>query len=240
MAVVRRIQGDTRIIPVKLDLDRSEVPVPLQAIKWVSVDDPANFAEPLREVLDAIYSRSSKPPLGPAPGFADIVTPEITNLNQTDKVVLKILFDRATEGDYFSIGTDIPKRRAADLGIPEAGFMESLDMLRSEGYLDFKKMIGGWVPDVTLTWSAVESACKAWVPNYKQRVRRICAEVVNRENGVNNKKLGEEINEPFWLVTHVFDGLADQGLVQISQTFVGYRSLSIWQISPQLKRQLRT
>ncbi|MGH9364208.1 MAG: toll/interleukin-1 receptor domain-containing protein [Thermoanaerobaculia bacterium] len=239
VAVVRRIQGETRIIPVKLDLDRSDVPVPLQAIKWVSVDDPANFAEPLREVLDAIYGRSNKPPLGPAPGFADIVTPDIPNLNQTDKVVLKILFDRAIEGDYFSIDTDIPKRRAADLGIPEASFMESLDILRSEGYLDFKKMIGGSVPNVTLTWRAAESACKAWVPNYEQRVKRICAEVVNREHGVNNKKLGDEISEHFWLINHVFDGLANQGLIQVSQAFVGYRSLSIWQVSPQLKRKFQ-
>jgi TIR domain len=72
LAVVRRIEGETRIIPINLGLERHEIPPALQAIRWVSVADPDNFQAALDEVLDAIFQRSRKPSLGPAAGFTDV------------------------------------------------------------------------------------------------------------------------------------------------------------------------
>lgn len=239
-AVIERIEGETRIIPVNLGLTRDEVPAPLRAIKWVSVPDPGNLQSTLDEVLDAIFQRSRKPPLGPSPGFTDVATPELPNLAHSDVVVLKSLFDFATEGDYFSVGTEIPRERTAALGVSEQAFLDALEVLRSEGYISFERSSGG-ILVVDVTRLGVEECCKAWIPDYDKRVRGILAEIVNRPegSGPENKSLAEELGEPFWLTTHVFDSLAVQGLVKTGQVFVGYRSLSVRWVSPQLKRQLR-
>ncbi len=242
LAVVKRIEGETRIIPVSLGIAREEIPAALRAIKWVSVPDPGNFQAALDEVLDAIFQRSRKPPLGASPGFTEVAIPDLPNLAHSDVVVLKALFNFATEGDYFSISPETPKQRTAGLGISQQAFVDGLEVLRSEGYVSFQRLIGGGIAVVELTRFAVEECCKAWIPGYDERVRRILSEIVNRPegSGPQNKSLAEELGEPFWLITHVFDSLADRGLVKTSQAFVGYRRLLVWWVSPQLKRQLRT
>lgn len=241
LAVVNRIEGETRIIPINLGLDRNQVPAALRSMRWITVSDANNLQPVVEEVLDAVFQRSRKPPLGPAPGFTDVAIPDLPSLAHSDVVVLKTLFDFATEGDYFSIDTEVPRQRTFSLGISEQAFRDALEVLREEGYVSFRPCMGGAIPVVALTRIAVEACCKAWIPRYDERVRRVLAEIVNRPEagGPENKALSDELGERFWFVTHVFDSLSDQGLVKTGQVFVGYRSLSIWWVSPKLKRQLR-
>jgi hypothetical protein len=138
-AVVKRIEGEARIIPINLGLDRRDIPAPLRALKWVLVNDPGNLRPALEEVLDAIFQRSRKPPLGPAPGFTDVAAPDLPNLAHSDVIVLKKLFEAGTENDYFSVDTESPSQRSAELGITEQSFTEALEVLRCEGYVSFER-----------------------------------------------------------------------------------------------------
>jgi hypothetical protein len=65
VALIKRIEGVTRVIPLKIgDVG---IPDPLRALKWI--DMSGDFNEKLRELQMAIYQIREKPPIGHPPEF---------------------------------------------------------------------------------------------------------------------------------------------------------------------------
>lgn len=65
IALVRRIEGVTRIIPVRVD--DSEIPQPLRAVKWI--DMSRDFEAALRDLQTAIFQVRERPAIGQPPDF---------------------------------------------------------------------------------------------------------------------------------------------------------------------------
>lgn len=70
-AVVKRIEEDTKIIPIRID--DCEVPAPLRATAWQNIDPSKDYEEEFQRVLSAIFNLSRKPILGERPVlFSDV------------------------------------------------------------------------------------------------------------------------------------------------------------------------
>lgn len=238
VAVIKKIDGEVRLIPVILDLNKALIPESLRALRWVRVPDVSNFGEQLGEVLDVIFSRNRRPPLGPEPGFAESITAEIDGLNTQDVVVLKAIFESGIEAGLFSVSTGKPAETAMASGASEEAFADALEVLESHGFAALTRVLGGHASQVELTLYAIDECCKYWLPDYDRRMRTVVAELVNHSENRSNDRIAESVNESLWFVTFVLDRLAAQGLIHVSPSFVGFRRLSVWKISPELKRSL--
>jgi hypothetical protein len=64
-ALVRRLEGVLKVIPVILE--PTSIPVPLRALRWVNLAD--NYDAGLREIVKALHGVSEKPPIGQPPEF---------------------------------------------------------------------------------------------------------------------------------------------------------------------------
>ena len=64
-AMVKRIEGVTRVIPVLID--KVTVPEPLRPVRWI--DLTGNFDETIRELQKAIFKVHERPPVGEPPDF---------------------------------------------------------------------------------------------------------------------------------------------------------------------------
>ncbi len=61
-SAVSRINRGLRIIPVVID--QCEIPEALAATLWQRVDDLEHYDDAFQRILDAIFDRSTKPPVG--------------------------------------------------------------------------------------------------------------------------------------------------------------------------------
>jgi|SRR5450759_370531 hypothetical protein len=240
VAIVRKIKGKTRLLPVILDIDDDHIPVALQGTRWTRITDPNNFSTALDEITNALFNRSTKPPIDLPPTFTDIATPNVPPLTQTDQVVLKLIGDESLAWDNILVITEEPRTKANDLGIPPAQFNEALEILEAEGYLTVTRTIGGGIPTVQLTGTGGELYCRTHIPNYEALRTTLIHTLVNTTTtgALNNQTLAHELNAPPWLISQLLTTLAEQGFLKLSPVYLGYRLITVYNISPRLKRLL--
>jgi TIR domain-containing protein len=65
--MVKRIQGQCRLIPILLEITDEQVPPTLRGISWVRLD---NYQDGLRRLIEASHNIETKPPLGPTPTYS--------------------------------------------------------------------------------------------------------------------------------------------------------------------------
>ncbi|MBI1814899.1 MAG: toll/interleukin-1 receptor domain-containing protein [Deltaproteobacteria bacterium] len=63
-ALVQRIAGACRLIPILCGVEDSEVPVTLRSIRWIRISD-VSYDDGVRELVDACCEAQVKPPLSP-------------------------------------------------------------------------------------------------------------------------------------------------------------------------------
>lgn len=70
VAVVRKIEGLTKLIPVIID--DCEIPEALRSTVWVRFENLDSYDEKLQEIVDAVFRRRDKPALGSPPAYATL------------------------------------------------------------------------------------------------------------------------------------------------------------------------
>ncbi len=101
-----------RIIP--LVLDDCTIPTALRATLHVKIPDLNNFDAQLSLVVDTLYGRSRKPPLGPATAYIRNPIGQIPGLSRIDSMLLKMVGDKAIEnGSGFGMQTSEMLSQAA-------------------------------------------------------------------------------------------------------------------------------
>jgi hypothetical protein len=91
-AIVNRITRQTKIIPVVID--ECEVPEALRSTVWEKIDDLKNFETPLQRILQAIFDRREKPPLGSLPTYIEPPA-EVPGLTPADILVFRTIYEQA-------------------------------------------------------------------------------------------------------------------------------------------------
>ena len=77
-AMVKRIEGATRIIP--LIKGKCEIPLPLRVLKWVDLSE--DFETGIKEVVKSIYDVSEKPPVGGVPDYVSELKNSVGGLSR--------------------------------------------------------------------------------------------------------------------------------------------------------------
>lgn len=101
-AVVRKIEGVTKIIP--LIIDKCDIPISLRALKWVNLSE--KYDEGIRGVIKSIYGVTEKPPTGIIPSYISDLKNSVGGLSRSASTLGIAILNNYSEGLGFEKGYD--------------------------------------------------------------------------------------------------------------------------------------
>lgn len=230
-SVVKRINHGSQLIPVVID--DCEVPMALQATVWSRIKDLSSYDAEFSRIVDAIFKRRPRPPLGLAPKYVSVSVDTLPNLNHTDTVIFLKACEIALGQRSSMIDTNKVTTALADSGIADSQLNESLQILDSRGFIQAERGMRGRIPVFKLTHYGFDQYLRSLYPEYEKLYDRICLAILN--DGIHNnhelvKRLGEP---PIAVINHVLDDLERRSLLRVSVSTSGH---NVYNISPELRR----
>lgn len=141
-AMVKRIEGATRIIP--LIKEKCEIPLPLRVLKWIDLSE--DFENGIREVVKSIFDVSEKPPVGKIPEYVSELKSSVGGLSQKASTIGSIWLGsgdrlRGDERQYngeelhtlFPMFSETELNDAVD-ELKEYGLVKTIDFLGTAPY----------------------------------------------------------------------------------------------------------
>jgi TIR domain-containing protein len=226
-SVVSRISRGLKIIPVVID--QCEIPEALASTLWQRVDDLEHYDAQFQRILDAIFDRSTKPPIGKAPERLADVEVKLPSLNGTDQRVLREIYAKQIAGEPAWLSDLVTV-----VGLPRQNVADSIEVLQEQGYLLVDAPGDGDLMTQLSTDGFARSA-EVFESNYKARLRALSALLVN-EGIDENLVLAQRLGESKAFVDFMLDVLEKAG--HITTMKFGSGRCEIQVISPQLKRTL--
>ena len=232
-AVVRRIAGSTRLIPVRLD--GAPMPGPLEHLVWITAErTPEGICSAAGQIADALYGRDKRPAVAPPPAYT--AAPPVPGLAQADSALFALLIEEALAAGILTVTWPRVRARAEELGMTAAAIEESFTALRNRRYLKVRSIAGG-PHTVELSASAFRRGADAVVPGAEAARRQVIAALVNDPPAGDRQvhDLAALARTPALFVLEFLKHLQAQGDVQVIQNLGGFSRVIV---SPTLKRRL--
>lgn len=207
-SVVKRISEGLKIIP--LVIDDCEIPGALQSTLWLRIPDLEHYDNEFAKILDVIFDRSSKPPLGaPPPRFTDS-KPTIPNLSALDERIFRAIGQRAiaTNGPGDMRDAREFLHDPAFAGVAEQEFFDSIAMLEDQELIATEKMMPA-VCFVRLSAAGFKQYSEHCIDGYGELAKRLGALLINEPDVYECKPIAERLGQPIGLVNFMLDSLAD-------------------------------
>ena len=229
-AVVKRIDDGMKLIPIVLD--GCEIPGALKSTLWQRVLDPADFASCLDVVVDAIFGRSRKPPIGDPALYLGSSEPAIPGLSAVDSLVLATLY-----AEFLTLGSRLAESDSVlaameQKGVQPAMVAESVEVLELQGYVETLKAVGGGFKPCGLTTRGVSLILGA---KEARLIRDVGFAIIN-DGLLRTDAIAEAIGQPEPLIHHAFGLLSRDGHLSLSGEISLVKSIVF--VRPTLRRIL--
>lgn len=136
-ATVRRIEGVTRVIPVRLD--DSVMPVPLRTLKWVDIRGRED--EAVEEIINAVHGVGRRPDRGAAPQRIVALPESVGGLSRGATALGALILrnmDPDTGDRYYFEGPEL----VAELGFEPRPVNDAVDELEEVGVVKTQETLG--------------------------------------------------------------------------------------------------
>jgi len=234
--MVRKIEKQTKLIAVRLD--GCEIPECLKHIVWQDVTNPEAYDAEFERILNAIFGVYDKPPVGARPAYTRPDVLQIGDLTRIDSVIFEHACQMALDADNPLINADPLVAALTPQGISETQIMETQEILESRGYIELHRTMG---PPHAYAFSirslGFDQYVRAAVPDFN----RICTDVARmlvRGESMGHRGVAQELNQPTFLIEHVFRLLGSNGLIKYGESIGGGLHMDVVWVSPELKRKL--
>lgn len=239
-AVVKRIQDNTRLIPVVLDgLEPTDLPVAIRHLLFEPVPNPNQFTNAVERVSRSVFGKTEKPELGRIPNYATSKTETVAGLDRIDAFLLKAMGDESVRdfGEHFQTAEFVATVRET-LGITEQQSLESLEVLDADGYIEISRTLGNGLPSMAhfnLTTSGIETYSRVFVEGYDRMRQTVISRLAGgpQDHGTD-EELATATGVPRLLVLHLLRILDSRGLLHLSQPHGPWAHFH--SISPKLRR----
>jgi TIR domain len=244
-AVVKRINDDSKLIPIVLDnLDvKTDVPAAVRHLLLEIVPDSSERATVVRRVVRSIFGTVERPPLGPPPLFADALAVRIPGLDRIDSLVLRLAGSEAVRdfGDQFDTAEFVETITDAQ-GVTDAEAIESLEVLEAEQYIEIRRTMGAGLAGMrrfTITPYGLEIYLRAYEVDYPRFEQTVIARIAERSSGDQGteRELASSVDVAPMIVRHVLDMLASTGDLSLSKPHGGSQGWRFHNVSPRLRRR---
>jgi hypothetical protein len=231
IAMVRKINGESRLIPVIID--NCIIPECLKATVHQRIKEVTSYEDEFREIVSSILDQSSKPSLGALPKFATTVVDRIYGLTDVDSLILNL----ACEAQFEKQGlVGFPLWEMAEkYGISASDFHESLDILERKGYICGERLFRGGIFLRAVSMTSFDRFLAKRIPQYDYLVRQVCLEILNNQVR-DSLPLSKSTGQPMVVINHILDRIAARGLFNLYNLGSARK---IDNISPELKRILQ-
>jgi hypothetical protein len=232
-AVVRRITGSVRLIPVRLD--DAPMPSPLRHLVWITADrTPEGIRSAAEQIADAVYGRDRRPAVAPPPAY--ISAAPVPGLTQADSALLAVLIEDALTAEILFVNWPAAKAKAEERGMTPSAIDESFAALESKHYFKVTSFSAG-AHTVKLSSTAFRRGVDGVVPDAEAARRQVIAALVNNPPVGDRPvdELAELTATPVLFITQFLEQLQLQGHLQFRQHLGGFSQITV---SPTLKRLL--
>ena len=159
----------------------------------------------------------------------------LPNAEEVDNQVMKLLCDTAlANGHYWVTAPDLV-HQAETMNIPSAEFFDSLRILRRKGYLEFKEAGGGHIGLLKIRTLGFERYARSFIAKYQELVETVKTLLENEEMRTNTA-LVTHLQQPVLVIEQILHRLAEEGLIDISETMGNKDNIRVYNISPELRR----
>jgi len=236
-AVVRKINGISKIIPILID--DCEVPESLKSTLWIRIKDLNNYDGELNQVINAILENREKPALGKLPSYATTVLDAIPTLTKIDSLVLKSACEKADEKGNSFISPDSILEKIESFDIQEADFYESLEILHSRGYIKGHKVHDrtNRIKSFFILFSGYEEYARTYLEDYPETIKSVISEIVNLNNK-DSLSIATTLSKPVRLINHILESFELYGYVKLIKLSGGDNKILVLNYTPELKRKI--
>ena len=238
-AVVRKINGISKLIPVIID--DCEVPEALRSTVWQRIGNLNEYDSDLDSIVRSVFEHREKPPIGKRPGYADSHVATMPNLTKIDSLILKFACETAIQKEIGFIGdVDGLFEITKSYDVPEGEFYESLEILDSRNYIEGQRVFDKSlrIKFFTITQFGLEEYARAYVENYSQLPTLVGLQIIN-----NNLKTAREIaahlKQPFIIIEHILELMKMNEMISTVSTSGKEREVHIVIVHAELKRRLK-
>lgn len=241
VSVIKKLNEEIRIIPILIDLNKSQVPESLKPYRWIEIKKMSDYETELNEIVNSIYEHREKPPLGEPPPYAQMDIEALSQLTPIDCIILKIACERFIEQGYIDfIEGEEMLNLIAPFGIKEDPLWESLQVLDRRGYIDLHQNMGFdherlKVVYFTITDHGFETYLKNYYGNYSETLKILLSQIVNYDE-CRSHSLADSLHISQPIVDHILKTLANKHLIDIYEPASG--EIYIVDVNPDLKRML--
>src|SRR5258708_24318834 len=139
-AMVARINGETRLIPVRLD--GADVPPPLRHLVWITAErSDQGVQKAARQIADTIFGKDVRPSVAAPPAY--LSTSPIPGLSAADTALLDILGRDAIDHDaLIGLSWQRIEAAAAEKALSAEELAESLAALQHRHYVKILHVAG--------------------------------------------------------------------------------------------------
>lgn len=137
-AIIRKIEGATRIIPIIIE--KCDMPVPLKPLKWVNLTE--NYETGIREIIKSIFNVSEKPPLGKIPSYISELKKSVGGLSRIASTLGIALLNSSTEDLGFEKGFNGKEIRELVPMLTVDEINDAVDELEEYGLVKVRKFLG--------------------------------------------------------------------------------------------------
>lgn len=232
-AVIKRINEDTKLIPVIID-SGTEVPEVLKPTIWCEIEDLNNYDLKLNELINSIYGVYDKSPLGTVPKHINQEINLIGGLTKIDTIVLKTICDKIVEQEHNQVqAKKLIELLGINYNILDNDIHDSLLVMERKNLIKCLKTYHHLI-SMNVTFYGFEKYAHTFVPNYKEYIINIATYILNNgigklKSNIISKKLG--INE--YLTKHILELLHNNSMINVLTT---YNITIINKIYPELRR----
>jgi hypothetical protein len=216
VAMVRRIEGVTRIIPIIIGDTR--VPEPLRSLLWIKLEK--DFDSGLRQIVKAIFQVYERPPIGQPPEFIQKALQSVGGLSRIATSMGLFLIN---SGNY-ELGNEenfTAKHLSEKLGLSPEETDDAIDELEKLGLVEAMNYLGtapyshGRVEPTYALFLHFRDAGLQYDP--EQDIKMI-ASAVAAEKQLNGDRLRTLTNLSPLRINRAVVYLKDYGFIQVTQT----------------------
>jgi hypothetical protein len=234
-AFVKKVEGKARLIPIRLD--GCQMPECLKTTYWQAIDNLDDYDNAFERILNGIFSRHPKPPLGQPPRYTQAPVLQIGELTQIDA----LLFEKACritiqQGD--SLVDDGPWLTEIEgLDLTKEQIADSQEILEEYGYITIHRTIGPHrIHAFSVTFLGFQQFAEIGVPRFNEVVCEVAAHLLRNEFSTGDS-LAQALNQPLRVSEHILELLENKNLIKISRQYGG-SYMTVWQVSAKLRRMV--
>jgi hypothetical protein len=236
VSTVRKIEDGIALIPVVIgEVQKDQIPMSLRGTVWQRISNLDGYDAELSRIVDAVYGRRERPPLGQQPDYTRADIAVVPGLRPADSQVLKLCCEMEMQRGERNASIDGENliEEAEHVGLHREQVLKSVKLLAGRYLIEARSGLGTTIPRrVRITDDGFDEYAHTYIPGFESLMKAVGLEIVNHDAD-RSDELARSLDSPQVIVEHVLASFEDRGWLDIYQETLPW--MDIANVSPELE-----